>query len=300
MTSRRSLGFGFCLALALPVLAGGGRAAYRPESVGWSRLELEATKFFITARSEVRLGVRPSAEAAADLIAPGEGRGLAPRSGDSGRIDIRTRFLGRDSRARFWFDPGDARALQRSSHDVSKKRLRHRTYRYTAAGVFSHTLRPREGEEGRPYARWTNVQDKVVPFANDRGRPVVTEAAGLLYLIPAGDFRAPGDKARVRVFTRGKVREVDVAVTSRERIRVDYVEVSGGGERQVQEEVDALRLSVRPRATEGEGETDFKLLGLEGDIDIHLEPDSRALLQVSGKIAVAGKVRLRLKRAELR
>ena len=299
MIPRLSLGFGSCLALALPLLAGGGRAAYDPARVGWSRLELEATKFFITARSEVELAVRPSAEAGAELIAPGQGRGLAPRGGHSGRIDIRTRFLGRDSRARFWFDPGDARALQRSSHDASKKRLRHRTYRYTSVGVFSHTLRPGEGEEDLPYERWTNVQDKAVAFAGEWDGPVGTEAAGLLYLIPAGDFRAAGDQARLRVFTRGKVREVDVAVTGRERIGVGYVEVSGGRERAVRDEVDALHVTVRPRAAAGEDAGDFKLLGLEGDIDIYLDPRSRALLLVSGKIAVAGRVRLGLKRAVL-
>ncbi len=285
--------------LALPLAAGGQRPAYDPQSVGWSRLELEATKFFMTARSEVVLATRPAAEAAADLIAPGKGRGLAPRGAESGRIDIRSRFLGRDSRVRFWFDPGDARALQRSSYDRSKKRRRHRTYRYTGGGVFSRTLRPAGGEEGRPHGRWTDVQDKYFATSRQRGRAAVTEAAGLLYLVPAGDFRFPGDSARVSVFTRGKVREVDVTVTGRERLRVDYVEVSGGRERSVRGTVDALRVAVRPRAAAGEERPDFKLLGLEGDIDIYLEPRSRAPLLVSGRIPGAGRVRLRLQRAVL-
>ncbi len=282
--------------LALPLSVSGARPAYDSARVGWSRLELEATKFFMTARSEVELAVRPSAEAAGDLIAPGEGRGLAPRGTESGRIDIRTRFLGRDSRARFWFDPGDVRALQRSSHDRSKKRLRHRTYRYTEGGVFSHTLRPKDGEEERPYGGWTNVQNKSFAFPGEIGRAVVTEAAGLLYLIPAGDFRAPGDETRLHVFTRGQVRQVDVTVAGLERIGVDYVEVSGDRERAVRGEALALRVAVRPRAEES-GE--FKLLGLEGDIDIYLEPRTRVLLLVTGRIQVAGKVRLRLRRAVL-
>ena len=45
---------------------------------------------------------------------------------------------------------------------------------------------------------------------------------------------------------------------------------------------------------------DHQLLGLQGDIDIYLEPRTRALLQVTGRIDVAGKVRLRLKRAVLK
>ncbi len=299
-----SLRFGISLMIAmvaLPLDATGARAVYRPQNVGWSRLELEASKFFITARSEVELAARPSAEAAADLIVPGEGQGLRPRGAQSHRIDIRTRFLGRDSRVRFWFDSRNARALQRSSHDLAKSRLRHRTYRYTRGGVFSHTLRPGDGEEDRPYAQWTDVRDKyfVFPRGKDAG-PAVTEAAGLLYLVPAGDFRAPGDEARVRVFTRGKVREVDVRVAARERTRVDYVEVSGDRERQVQGEVDALRIALRPRVEAGEERSGFKLLGLEGDIDLYLEPRTRALLLVTGKIQIAGRVNLRLRRAVLR
>ncbi len=288
----------FCL---MPVLlaAAAASVAYDPERIAWSRLEFKASKFFLTARSEVELAGRPAAEAIADLLFPNEDTGLAPRGPKSYRIDIRTRLLSRDSRVRHWFDPGNARALQRVSHDVSKKRLRHRTYRYTSGGVFSRTLRPGEGEEDKPYAGWSRVQDQQFPFS-DTGGPPVSEPAALLYLIPAGDFRVPGDKDRLRVFTRRQVREVDVKVVEKERIDVDYVEVSGGRERTVDARVEALRVAVRPIVGEGEDADDFKLLGLEGAIDIYLDPKTRVPLLVRGKIDIAGTVRLRLKRAELK
>ncbi len=289
----------FFLMSALLGAAAAVSASYDPGSVAWSRLEFQASKFFLTARSEVELAARPSAEALAELLTPGQGEGLAPRGVRSGVLDIRTRILSRDSRVRFWFDPGDARALQRSSHDTSKKRLRHRTYRYTRDGVFSRTLRPADGEGGRPHSRWTRIDDHFVGFAPAAG-PAVTEAAGLLYLVPAGDFHAPGDRARLRVYTRGQVREVDVAVTARERIAVDYLEVSSSGERAVDGKVETLRVAVRPRIGKGEDGDDFKLLGLQGDIDIYLEPRTRVPLLVSGKVEVAGTVRLRLRRAVLR
>ena len=285
----------------LPALLAAGTAAasHDPGRVAWSRLELEATKFFLTARSEVELAVRPSAQARAELLAPAQGQGLAPRGAESGLLDIRTRVLSRTSKVRFWFDPADARALQRSSHDVSKKKLRHRTYRYTRGGVFSHTLRPANGEADRPYADWSRVDDRLVVVPPAPG-PALTEAAGLLYLVPAGDFNAPGDRQRLRVFSRGQAREVDVAVIGRERMKVDYVEVSGAGERDVGGQVEALRITVRPRTAAGEDKGDFKLLGLQGDIDLYIEPRTRVPLLVSGKIEIAGTVRLRLRRAVLR
>lgn len=289
----------FHLMLAILAAATAVSASYDPEKVAWSRLELEASKFFLTARSEVELAARPSAEAIAELLAPGEGEGLAPRGARSGRLDIRTRILSRDSRVRFWFDPGDARALQRSSHDTSKKRLRHRTYRYTDGGVFSHTLTPADAEDDQPYHRWSRADDHFVAFPA-AGGPAVTEAAGLLYLVPAGKLYATGDRDRLRVFTRGRVREVDVTVAGKESIDVDYVEVSGGGERAVDGPVEALRIAIRPRLETGEGGDDFKLLGLQGDIDIYLDPRTRVPLLVSGKIDVAGTVRLRLRRAVLK
>ncbi len=283
-------------------------AAHDPRPT-WTRLELEASKFFITARSDVELAARPSSEAVAELLDPARanfplmsrrsdgGQGLTPRGAQSLRLDIRTRILSRDSKIRFWFDPGDARALQRSSHDRSKKRLRHRTYRYTRDGVLSHTRWPADGENDRPPDGWSQVDDHFVELGANGG--AVTEPAGLLYLVSAGDFRAPGDRGRFHVFSRGQVREVDVAVAARERLEVDYVEVSGDGVRSVDRAVDALHVAVRPRATAGGGDSDFKLLGLEGDIDIYLDPDSRVPLLVRGKVDVAGKVRLRLRRAVL-
>ncbi len=292
------------LATATAVPVGAGPAACDPASVAWTRIELMASKFFLTARSEVELAGRPSTEAIAELLvplrdeAPAAGKGLEPRAAESYRIDIRTRFLGRDSKVRYWFDPGDARALQRSSHDVSKKRLRHRTYRYTGGGVFSRTLRPGDGEDDLPYAGWSRIDHRFFAFPSG-GSPPVIEAAGLLYLIPAGDFRVPGDRQRVRVFTRGEVREVDVAVAAKERIRVDYVEASPAGERAVGGEVEALRVAVRPRVGQGDDDDGFKLLGLEGDIDIYLDPRTRVPLLITGRIQVAGRVRLRLRRAVL-
>jgi hypothetical protein len=274
-------------------------APYDPAAVGWARLEFEATKFFITARSEVALAGRPASEAVAELLDPGgERRALAPRGAKSFRLDLRTRFLSRDSQVRLWLDPGDARALQRSSYEVSKKRLRHRTCRYLDDAVFCRNLTPGEGEEDLPYASWSRVDDEVqVLQANGQ---VVTEPAALLYLIPAGDFRAPGDKQRLLILTHGQVREVEVEVAVPERIEVDYVEVAGGRERAVAGEVEALRVAVRPLGGAGEDAAEFKLLGLEGDIDIYLEPRTRALLLVRGRIDIVGTVNLRLKRAVMR
>ena len=89
-------------------------ASYDPGQIAWSRLEFQASKFFMTARAEVELGVRPSKDALAELLVRARGKGLCQEVPRVDFLDIKTRILRRDTRVHFWFDPGDARALQRS------------------------------------------------------------------------------------------------------------------------------------------------------------------------------------------
>ena len=277
-------------------------SGHDPESVGWSRLELEATKLFITARSEVDLGRAPAAEVAAELIEPAGERLLQPSPAGSYLMAIRTTVLGQESRVRFLFLPQDGRALQRSELSTSKKRHRHRTYRYAEGGVHSRTLTPAEGESALPFEKWSQIAEKRIAFprwlSND---VVVTEPAALLYSIPAAALAAPGDALVMHVFSRGHVNPVDVAVQAEEMIRVEYLEASAAGERAVRDEIEALRVAVRPRPlAEPTDRGGFKLLGLEGDIDLYLDPRSRAPLLVTGKIKIAGRVQLQLRRVVLR
>ena len=286
-------------ALVAPTLAGG---IYDPDRIGWSRLELEATKFFITARSEVDLTRQPVATVANELIAPSGDTPLSPGDEDSYLIAIRTSVLSQESRVRFLFEPTNARALQRSELSLSKKRQRHRTYRYANQGVHSRTLRPNDGEDRQAYSEWSDIVDKFIAFPTGLGADVVvTEAAALLYAVPAADLDAVGDKVLMHVYSRGQVNPVDVMVAGQEKIRVDYVEAKRDGERSVSQEVDALRVTLRPHLPGPHLEgSSFKLLGLEGDVDLYLDPDSRALLQVTGKIKIAGSVQLQLRRVVLK
>ncbi|MEM7351072.1 MAG: hypothetical protein AAF657_09720 [Acidobacteriota bacterium] len=276
-----------------------------PDRVGWSRIELEATKLFVTARSEVDLGSALASEVDAELIVPEASDLWQPNGAASYLLTLRTTVLGQESRVRFLFEPENARALQRSELSISKKRQRHRTYRYAAKAVHTKTLKPGEGESGLPFGQWSQVQEKRIALPSALpGDVVVTEAAALLYAIPAGDLEAPGDRLSMHVFSRGHVSPVDVSVRSREQIRVDYEEVSPTSERNVAREVEALRVALRPGPPVGGGAGEerrgFKLLGLEGDIDLYLDPQSRALLLVTGKIKVAGRVQLRARRVVLR
>lgn len=276
-------------------------AAYDPSRIGWQRLELEATKLFVTARSEVDLTRPPPATVASELIRPTGEAALDPRADGSYLIAIRTTVLGRESKVRFFFEPGDARALQRSELSLSRNRHRHRTYRYATSGVHSRTRRPAEGEESCPFSEWSRITESFIDYPTDLEPGVpVTEAAALLYAVPAADLTDAGDRTLLQVYSRRRVNLVDVEVAGLERIEVDYLEQTAAGERTVAEEVNALKVTLRPRPPAAGEERSFQLLGLEGDVDLYLDRASRTPLQVTGKIKIAGTVRLRLRRVVLR
>ena len=45
---------------------------------------------------------------------------------------------------------------------------------------------------------------------------------------------------------------------------------------------------------DGDSENEFELLGLRGDIDLHIDPETRAPLQIEGRVKIAGHTIMRL------
>jgi hypothetical protein len=45
---------------------------------------------------------------------------------------------------------------------------------------------------------------------------------------------------------------------------------------------------------DGDSDDQFELLGLRGDIDIHIDPVTRAPIQLEGKVKIAGHAVMRL------
>ena len=290
----RALVLGAALAA---VLAPPALGQLDPSRVRWSKVTLEGKKLTVKLSSDIALESAPPGK---ELIAVSDANALRPRGAASQLLTLHTRVLSQDSRVRFWFESEDALALQRSELSITKKRKRHRTYRYTDRGVFAHTMTPGEGEENAQHERWSRVESGFTdyPAGLEEGL-VVTEASALLYIVPASDLTSRGETL-VHVYSKGTLNQVKLGVKGRERLKVDYVEEAPGGQRQVKGPVEALRVELRPRPPAGESKSNFKLLGLEGDVDLFVDPETRVLLQLAGRVSIAGSVKLRLKRAVLR
>lgn len=262
-----------------------------PARVGWSSLSYSASKFGFDSRSEIALEQVTAAELTAALITPPQGRGLTPRNDPSLLLRLDNRALGRDAHIDLWLDPKDATAYQRSQLEAGQKRSRYKVYRFTEDGVFSRRLLPEKGEENLPRERWSDVIEEYDRFEPGRA---VTEPAALFYVVAAAPLAAPGDRVEVQVFSSHHVYPVEISVEASEQIEVDHVIRSPEGEQRVKGPLETLRLLIHPRQAGDAKTKDFRFVGIEGDVELHLDPKTRAPVQIRGKSRYAGKLRVTL------
>jgi hypothetical protein len=280
-------------ALLLAVLAGSCAAAdLDPARVGWSALRLGGSKLLVSADAGLEAAIVPAAAVAGTLRTPPTGVPVPPGTSVL-RLTYTGAALGRTSRATLLMDPGTAAALQRVQEDGGS-RPRYREYRYTDQGAWHWTRWPERGEDGLPPARWSKTSSGPRAFDRPADGPVL-EPTGLLWAVAAAPLAAPGDRARFLVFQRRLLQPIEVEVAALAPFAHDYADETGSTPRRVRGRAPALRVLLRgdPRAAGSDDE--LELLGLRGDLELWLDPATRAPLQLSGTVAVLGRVTLRLK-----
>jgi hypothetical protein len=128
------------------------------------------------------------------------------------------------------------------------------------------------------------------------GQHPVVEPTGLLYAIAAAALDKPGDTLDILVFRRRDTQTVHIEVLPPREVSVRYDEVWPTGAVQRSGKVKPLRLSLRGMPVPGgdPDDDDLELLGLRGNLELLLDPGTRAPLQLSGDVKILGKVTLRL------
>lgn len=275
---------------------------FDPDRVRWSQLDFLASKFAVTATSEVQMRTESASAAASRWLRPPTGQPVIPQSSDVVRVELRSEVLGKSSQLDLWVDPISGAAMQRTQLETGKKvrHNRHRSLRFTDTGVFNSTYRAEDDTVGEPYKEWS-LSESFEPYPVGLGRgSTVTEPSALFYLLAVADLNAAGDRITIPVFSKNRVMQVELAVRGKTEIEVDYIEVKDSGERNVKgrQEVVRVRLAGTPVGPGGT-DKDFEFLGLRGDVEIFLEPARRIPLQISGKIRYVGKGHVRLQRVRL-
>jgi len=294
------LWLGTAAALAAPAAPAPAAAVLDDARVGWAEIRMTATKLFLTATAGVSLRTVPGPSVLADLRPFPEGGGVAPGP-EVIELVYEAAGMGRRSRATLLMDPVSGAAIQNVIQDLEGKQ-RFRVYRYGDRGAYHRTRWPVNAtESGKEPAQWSRATEGLRVYARlPDGRPVV-DTTGLLYIVSAAALDRVGDQLEVLVFQRRNVQAVLIRVEPPRPVQVDYEELWPQGGITRRGPVEPILLSLRglpaPGATapdtprEGEG---LELLGLHGNLQVALDPATRAPLQITGKVKVLGDVTLRL------
>lgn len=290
---------GLLLLAAAPLPAQPPEPGLDARQVGWSATQLYGSRLFLSVDAQIRLQQRPLAAVSPTLLAVASGHPVEPGT-EVMEVTYRTRAVNQQSEIVLLMDPWSGAALQRVAHDF-QGRQRHRTYRYAEEGAFMLTRWPAPGEEDLPPGQWSDIEEGFRPYPAALAGELVGEPTGLFYLISASALAAPGDRAEFVVFSRRQLHRVSVLVTEPRRITTDFDRLRGDQRTRQRGSLSAPRLLIRGETLGEEDDDDeFELLGLRGDLELYLDPESRAPLQLSGNVRLLGRVTLRTRMIEMK
>ncbi|MBL8200880.1 MAG: hypothetical protein JNK40_07900 [Chromatiales bacterium] len=281
--------------------AGPPPAPLQAGRVGWTRIDLEAHKVFMSARTTAEWAIEDGPAAASRLIAlPTEnGRGAVIPPGPAVlTLTVMAEIPGTRSATTLWMDPGTANSLQYEIVD-SGRRHRKRLVRFAPDGAYQRTRRPRKSEDATKPDTWTDLSADFWPYGHEVAGAPVIDSLSLLYVAAASGLDRPGDRLEVLVYQRRELVRVTLKVDGEVNTPVAYRATGSDGARVCRGSARALRLrlSVLPL---GPATPDFDFLGLKSDIAVLLEPELRVPLRIEGRAAVVGRVTSTVKEVRLK
>ncbi len=274
------------------VNAQGGPALFSANPPAWRILSYEASKLFITASTTVTLEV--DAKVPADLYTPAAGKAGVHKPIPATRIDHRltleTQTMGRRSVETVFFDSGQGSAVQRHKRRFGNKGYS-KTHRFLNGGVVVRRSAPAEGSSSSEEKNWTDIQETLFPLPDSGGCRVVIDPLQIFYLLSASDLKNPGDFFEVCVFSKKSFGLMKAEVTAISERKTDYRlddRPASGKSR-----VIAISLTSSPL----KGQTDeekIELIGLEGDLEVFLDAESRVPVEICGDHSKLGSISVRL------
>ena len=266
-----------------------------PRQVAWTEVSFHASKFLLSADASMRVEPANPANFPEPLMAASSGVAVE-LDDESLMLTVETQTLGREGWNVLLMNSRSGAAVQ----FVQEKDDRYRISRYTDIGRFMRTWRPEKREKKLPRNQWSNQSDGLRAFPPDAVGQLVAEPAALIYIIAAAPLLEPGDQYELLTMIRRQVFRVIVEVAAPHSLNINYLEHSPSGTVRRKSEVTPLRLLVRGEGLNPDDDQEFQLLGLQGDIELYLQPETRLPLQLNGKIKILGKVKFRLRETRLR
>lgn len=210
--------------------------------------------------------------------------------------EVRTLLGNSGTLARVWFDADNGQALLRERTRTGSKGSS-KIHRFGTSGASRLRLEPDNSRQAQlPTAQWTKHDRKFHPYdMQQAGCQHITVPALLLYSIS----REP-TRTRHCVFHDGALYRVQANARGNAEHAVSYTVQTTGDRRQVRgpRRLERITLDVEPLDRQADVD-DFELLELRGDLAIHIDPEYRIPVQLSGSRDGLGKITIQLTSASL-
>lgn len=270
-------------------------------TVTWKHLSFKGKEFFAELTAEIEL-ISPS-ESELDAAFIPSPQGVPVAMTESGALVIDTKISVKSIFAKVklqkiaWFDPVTLSTMQyvrgrRGFKDSVK------TYRFTDKGVLRVAKKPIDKNELiQPPERWSNSFKEFYPYGSAKKDCAnITAPIPVIYLISAlkvSDFEKP---VTICVFNKKKTVYLDIQKEPSEALQLNHMEVKGGQPILKNTSILADVLSLKARSiSSGQAIDNFTLVGLQGDLRIYIDPESRTPVQLRGDYKSFGGIKLNLR-----
>lgn len=265
--------------------------------VRWSRVDLEGSKLFLTARTELSLEPVGADMLRQELATSPRGDAVMPEAGGSAwRLAIETSALGRRTSESILFDGQSLAGLQRFKLRHGSKTYS-KTYRYADSGVFQLRAEPVDVDEATgPRSGWSKRSETWYDHPAAEDCSVNLDASALLYLAASRRWQEKGETHDFCVFSSKTYSRVRLVHEGTEEVKVGH-RLDGEPRQEV---VRASRLVLTPEPLLEDDDEPFEMLGLQGEIELLVDPELGLPLEIRGTLSPGGDVTVRLRSAELR
>lgn len=209
------------------------------------------------------------------------------------RLEVDADLSGRLSEEHIFFEPDSGRVLQRTKVKLGSDPYR-KSYRYGQGGLEWTRSAPRSRQETeRAEPAWSKIENFSAPYPPGGHCRTYSEATLLLYLAAEHDWNS-SKTLQLCMFAGKQWSRVEATSTGLRAFDAAYR--VDGHERKVSEaRVIVLKAS---QAGAQVGDDPLELMGLRGDLELYLDPQSGLPLAIQGEMPWLGMVTVRLEKAE--
>lgn len=271
-------------------------------NVTWKHLSFKGKELFAKLNVDVELISQSLAELDTTFISSPQGALIdAPKSGTyviNTKTSVKSTFLPKVKLQNVaWFDPNTLSTIQYIRQRIGLKDAI-KTYRFTDKGVFKLTKQPIDKYESlQASEKWSVVGERFYSYSPAKiDCTDITVPMPIIYFISASKTSDFDTNMTICVFNKKEVIYLDIQKESVEPVLLEYTEIKGDHATKIKKSIPAHVLSLKARAiATGKPMNNFTLAGLQGNIKIYINPETRTPVQLKGDYKGLGEIKLKLR-----